>query len=107
MQPGELPFGDEQPPLERAFWAFHRENPKVYELFRQYALEAAHTGRKRFGARMIWNRMRWYTRVETNDPDFKLNDHHTPYYARMFLRDHPEHEGLFELRRVQGEEITQ
>lgn len=92
--------------LWRAFREFHAKNPHVYEMFERFALEAVETGRARIGARMIWNRMRWYCRFETTDKRagrFKLNDHHSPYYARLFLERHPQHAGLFETRRVQGE----
>jgi hypothetical protein len=103
MREGSLFPDDPSNPLVAAFEKFHAENPKVYELFSKFALQAIAAGRTRFGARMIWNRIRWYTAVETSDPDFKLNDHHSPYYARMFMRDHPRYEGFFETRRTQDE----
>jgi len=101
---GEMRFSDEHP-LMRAFRLFHAANPHVYELFTKYALEACRAGRGRFGARMIWNRMRWYARFETTDGEsggFKLNNNHTPYYARLFMSDWPEYEDLFETRRARG-----
>lgn len=97
---------DDDPPLVQAFRAFHLRNPHVYSLFERFALEAASAGREKIGARLIWERMRWYLRFETTDRaerGLKLNDHYPPYYARMFLRRHPELEGFFELRKVQGE----
>lgn len=104
----ELDF-DRPPParsdLEAAFLAFHRANPEVYRLFVRFALEAARAGRSRFGARMIWNRIRWFTDVETKESSgLKLNNNHTPYYARLFARDYPEHALLFETRRVRDGE---
>ncbi len=65
---------------------FHRANPRVFELFRQYANEALNSNnRHHFGARSIGERIRWYTTVETSDPDFKVNDHQWPYYARLLM----------------------
>lgn len=92
------------PPLLAAWKVFHAANPKVYALFERFALEAARRGRTRFGARMIWERMRWYVKVETTDQLaglYKLNDHHHPYYAREFVRRRPEFRDLFEFRKVQ------
>lgn len=85
------------------FVVFHAENPQVYALFKKFAFQAINAGRTRFSARMILERIRWYSQVETTDPKFKLNDHHTPYYARLFMRDHPEHGELFELRALRSE----
>jgi hypothetical protein len=84
--------------LVRAFQAFHRSNPKVYKLFKKFALDAKDWGRKRFGARFIWERMRWYIHIETRDSKFKLNDHFPPFYARKLMREVPAMRGFFELR---------
>jgi len=89
------------PGLDRQadFDRFDRENPAVYRLFRRFALEAlAVGGRRRFGARMIGERIRWYAAVETSGHDFKVNDHLWPFYARKFMADHPQHAGAFETR---------
>ena len=79
--------------------AFHAANPKVYALFKKFAFQALGKGRKRFGARMIWERMRWYVMFETvDDVDYKLNDHHLTFYSRQFMRDFPQWKGFFEIR---------
>jgi hypothetical protein len=62
---------------------FHSDNPVVYEYFLRFALDAIEAGRTRFSARAIGERIRWYTQIETNDPDYKINDHYWPYYARL------------------------
>lgn len=84
--------------ITKDFQIFHRSNPKVYKLFRRFALEAKDLGRKRFGARFIWERMRWYIRIETRNDNFKLNDHFPPFYARKLMKDIPAMRGFFELR---------
>ena len=87
------------PPRFAAFVQFHRANPRIYGLFIRFALEGAVSGRKRFGARMVGERIRWYCNVETRSKDeFKVNDHHWPYYARMAMLDEPSLEGIFERR---------
>lgn len=98
---------DDDPPLVRAFELFHAANPHVFALFERFALEVARARPgARIGARAIWERMRWHVRFETTEQragGWRLNDHHAPYCARLFLRRHPELAGLFELRRAQGE----
>ena len=86
--------------LQVAFEQFHAENPHVYELFTRFSFEAIDRGRTRYSARMVWSRMRWHVDFETTEESYKLNDHHTPYYARLFMADYPEHSEFFETRRV-------
>lgn len=89
--------------LERAFLRFHAANPQVYRLFKKYALQAARARHRHFGSKMIFERMRWYTMIETTDADYKLNNNYTAYYARMFMADYPEHREFFRTRRVKHE----
>ena len=80
------------------FCEFHRDNPTVWALFKQFAYQARSTGRERFGARMIGERIRWYTLIETNSTDYKLNDHYWPYYARLLMLADDRFKGFFERR---------
>jgi hypothetical protein len=80
-------------------------NPEVWDLFVKYSFEAAESRRQRFGVRAISERIRWFCTVETTSNDnFKLNDHHTPYYARLLMWVYPELDGLFSIKdaRFQG-----
>jgi hypothetical protein len=81
-----------------AFREFHWRNPQVYKLFTHFANQALMSGREYFGARMIGERIRWYTRVETTDADFKVNDHVWPYYARLLMLEDSRFRGFFSLR---------
>ena len=83
----------------KGFLAFHRDNPQVYRLFERFALEAAESGRTRIGAKMIWERMRWYCKVETTEQSPRLNNNYTSRYARLFIENHPERADLFCTRR--------
>lgn len=97
IEQSDLPFGKT---LRERFEVFHAQNPRVYELFDRFAMDAVRAGRKRIGAKMLWERMRWYTSVETKDPEgWKLNNDWHAFYARLWLACHPEHENFFELRR--------
>jgi hypothetical protein len=96
-------FGTADLPLSRLeanFWHFHAENPHVYRLFDRFTSYAIERGRARFSVSIIFERIRWETHIETGDPDFKLNNNHRAYYARLWMRDHPEHAGFFEVRRT-------
>ena len=86
--------------LEKEFQEFHRENPHVYGLFHRFAMEAWSSERKAFSVAMIWERMRWYTLIETKDETYKLNNNHKAYYARLWMGLDPKREGFFRTRRL-------
>ncbi len=88
--------------LESQFLNFHARNPKVYELFQLFATQAILAGRKVLSAGLIFERIRWETMVITTDPDFKLNNNHRAYYARLWMDDHPDADGTFRTRQVRG-----
>ena len=78
--------------------AFDAKTPKVWELFRRFAFEAINAGHKHLGSKTIFERIRWYTTVETAGTVFKLNNNHTAHYARKFAACYPEREGFFRTR---------
>lgn len=89
-------FEELQPHIVEKFFKYHNENPHVYGLVKRFAYEAKNSGRTRFGIKMIWERMRWYMTIETNDDKFKLcNDYHS-CYARLLMTDDPSFEKFFQ-----------
>ena len=102
MSQDEFDFGD--PSLAAKFWTFHKENPHVYQLVKRFTFQAIRAGRSHYSIQSIFERMRWYTDIETNDPDFKLNNNHRPFYSRLFMDDHPEHKDFFRLRTAKADE---
>lgn len=89
-----------EPQLDREFREFHDANPQVFEVFTRLALDAMDAG-QRVGARCIWERMRWYYRIEiAGNAKPKLNDHHAPRYARLLARIDPRFKDFFEFRRT-------
>ena len=65
---------------------------------KRFAFQALAAGHKRLGIATIWERIRWYSAIETTGKPFKLSNNHRAYYARMFMADYPEHDGFFELK---------
>jgi hypothetical protein len=92
--------------LEAKFWAFHESNPKVYLLFSKFAVEAAQANRGTFGVSAIFERMRWFTNIETRGEEFKLNNNYSAYYGRLWMRNNPEHDGFFSTRTLHARKIT-
>lgn len=89
--------------LDARFAEYHRRNPRVYKLFKQYAFQVKRTGREHFGGKVIMERIRWYQMFETNDPEgFKINNSYVSRYVRLLVKEHPEFEGFFETRRLRS-----
>lgn len=79
---------------------FHRDNRNVFERFVHFARQARKAGLKKCGARRIGEIIRWDVEVVTRSADeFKVNDHHWPYYARLLMLLYPgEFSDFFETR---------
>ena len=84
------------------FREFHEQNPLVYELIQHYALKLIDQGFEHYSIQSLYERVRWHTEIETKGDSFKINNNHRPFYARMFMNDHPEHDGFFRTREVKG-----
>ena len=90
--------------IREGFAQFHKENPHVFEQFEKQALRAIEKGRKKLSAKLIINWIRWNEFLKTSDLNFKINDAYQSYYARYFTKVHPEHEDVFEFRKLRNEE---
>lgn len=81
-------------------------NRHVYDLFKTFAAEVRDAGHTRYSARAILHRIRWHFDVITRPPagdEFKINDHVTPYLARMLIEEDASFRDFFELRKVISE----
>jgi chaperone required for assembly of F1-ATPase len=86
--------------LPDSFLKWLRSNEHVYRAFEREALTIWSKGHKHYGARTIieWMRHNMAIREVSSEP-WILNDHNTPYLARLFIIDHPQCAGLFEMRK--------
>jgi hypothetical protein len=73
--------------------AYIRENPDVWRHFERFALEAIHR-RRTFGAKAVFDRVRWELQMETGEP-VKTDANLPYYYARIFEAKYPEHRAYF------------
>lgn len=80
------------------FLAYLPDNLHVYEAFEREALRAVAKGFAHFSARTIIEVLRHTSALQEVGGAWKLNDHMTPYLARLFALVNPEHRGLFEFR---------
>lgn len=87
------------------FSEYHRENPQVYQAFKDLAFEMKRTGRKKYSAEVIINVLRWNYDLGTTGDVFKINNDFKPLYARLLVYYYPEFENFFEFRSVRSKGI--
>lgn len=104
---GESPAASSGNPLEEEFWTYHRANPHVFERLDTMARIALAKGYTRYSSRTIIAVMRWERDIITNTRDFKINDHHSPYYGRLWMRLNPHLPRLFETRELLAGEVSE
>lgn len=81
------------------FEQFHTENPRVYTTLVRLAREWINrTGRQKLGIKTLYERARWEIALATSDPDYRLNNNYTAYYARLIMHQEPDLDGMFDLR---------
>lgn len=84
---------------------FISENPHIWKKFRMLAVKIKARGYERWGAKSLWEVLRWEMALETNAqvPGPKLNNNYVSRFARKLMEEE-DFEGFFELRRLHGGE---
>ena len=88
---------------KKEWWEWHRANPLVWEYFERFSLEAVSKGRKKISHWLIINRIRWEVVMTTTGADFKICNNHIAFYARLFVKVHPQYRFIFNLKRMVDE----
>ena len=97
----QLEGANDNTPLEERYpsaVAYHQKNPQVYDLIKKYTFEVISAGYTRYSMYTVINRVRWHAMIETIGDQFKVNNNHSPFYARLFMEEFPEYGRFFETR---------
>jgi len=92
---------DEETTAQRRFLAYHEAHPHIYEAMRASALDLRRRGWKHYGAKSVFEFLRFHTSVQAS-ADYKLNNDYTSRYARLLMEREPELEGMFRTRRLRS-----
>lgn len=84
---------DKKSRLWQQFLIFHKSHPEIYEEYKKYIMNILQEGRDLYSAYLLRESDRWNSKR-------KINNNHTPYYARLFIEEHPEYKSFFRLRSV-------
>jgi hypothetical protein len=74
------------------------DNQHVWLAFKNEAFKIHQKGFKHYSARTIVHVLRHHSAVAEKGSEWKINDHHSPYLARLFDLVYPHRAGLFEYR---------
>lgn len=89
------------PEIPIGFVLWVGDNIAIWEAFEAEALKVVNLGQRHYSARTIIHFLRHHSVLaETSESQWKINDHHSPYLARLFAMVHPQHADLFEYRAV-------
>ena len=85
------------------FENYHKQNPQIYAAFCSFVRRRSDKIRNnRFSAKAVFHIIRWFTPITDDQPQFKVDDGWISHYARLFMDEHPDYEGLFETRIRRG-----
>jgi hypothetical protein len=103
--------------IEEAFQEYHKNNPEVFSLFCEQVRKAVGMGKKKISSKAVINWIRWEKYLITNDVDlfniegkersFMINDAFHSRYSRLYVQLYPQHEKLFEFRRLRTQGIKE
>ena len=89
--------------IEERFQQFHEANPHVMRAFVRLAVETKKQGHASYGAKALFEVLRWKYALETKDVDgFKLNNNYTSRYARLAMDEQPFLEDFFNTRQLRA-----
>ena len=94
------------PTVLARFKKWHHTNPHIYRQFERLAFKMKGTGRDRYSARTIFEKMRWDYDIKTVGDVFEINGDFVPIYVRLLIHRRPEFDGFFELRVVRSRGVS-
>ena len=81
------------------FWRWMQNNKAIYLEFVKFAREMKASGRKRYSAKTIVERIRWDTDLrQAGDKTLKINNNVTSGLSRLAMQENPDLRGFFQVR---------
>ena len=86
-------------PKQAKFERYHKENPEIWEEFKEATFALIKVGRKHFSADAILHSIRFNTVLRGSD-ERKIDNNYSSMYSRLFTANFPEHKDFFEQRKL-------
>ena len=81
-----------------AFLDYHHKNPEVWALFRDICLRLYNAGVRHYGAKCLFEVLRFETIIRGRDDAFKINNSYVSRYSRLLMAQDSRFVGFFEIR---------
>lgn len=95
-------LNDHETDLDQKFKNFDQNHPEVYLYFKKFAKKAMTSGLKKYGAKAIFERIRWHFTIDVVSEDFKINNNYVSRYVRKLIDECPEFKSFFETRTLKS-----
>ena len=83
-----------------AFREYHHKNPEVYAAFRTLALRLYNAGVRHYGAKCLFEVLRFETIIRGRDDAFKINNSYVSRYSRLLMANDRRFDGFFAVREL-------
>jgi hypothetical protein len=85
--------------IQKRFRSWVVVNMHVLNRFEEHAIELRQKGnRKRYGIKMILERLRWDSAIAENGQEYKINNNFPSCISRVLMALNPELRGMFQVR---------
>lgn len=91
---------DEMGEDERRFWSYHERSPQVYFWVCDYIDKLIRAGHTRCSIWLVIGAVRAESAI--NEHRYRISNNLFAYYARLWLRDHPERPGFFTIKSLKS-----
>jgi hypothetical protein len=78
------------------------DNLHIFKAFTREAIKVHEKGFKHYSARTIIHFLRHHSALTENNGEWKINNNHSPYLARLFDLMYPDKVGLWEYRETKA-----
>ena len=90
--------------MRKQVTAYHEKHPEVWEMFEEFAFSMINRGFDNYSVNAIFERIRWEKDAGGDGiTQFKIGNNYRAFYARRFMKKHPQHEGFFRTRKQTSE----
>lgn len=91
----------------KEFIEYHKTNPHLYEAFKRISLRAIELGFTHYGAKGVFEIIRWERAEKSKSDDFKINNNYAPLFTRLFENEFPQHVGFFRKRKSLFDSVSE
>ena len=90
--------------MRKQVTSYHEKHPEVWEMFEEFAFSMINRGFNNYSVNAIFERIRWEKDAGGDGvTQFKIGNNYRAFYARRFMKKHPQHEGFFRTRKQTSE----